>query len=79
MQTGVSLVKFLLIFLFTGIGLFAAFKVLVKPCDVFTPIAEDEVRCECLGVKFNLDNWLGNPAEDTAQTQCFGIVTSVVQ
>jgi len=79
MQTMTSITKFGLIFLFTVIGLFSAYKLLINPCDFYTPVQSDEVRCTCVGIKFNLDNWLGNPTEDTAQTQCFGIVTATVE
>lgn len=76
MQIAISFIKFLLIFIFTAIGFYAAFKVLVNPCDIYTPIVEDEIRCECTGIKFNLDNWLGKEAGEVSQTQCFGIITS---
>lgn len=76
MQTSIAIIKFLLIFLFTAIGIFAAFQVLVKPCDIYAPLPEKEARCDCQGIKFNLDNWLGNSDNEITRVQCFGIVTA---
>lgn len=76
-----KLIHFILAFAVAALTLYLAWVILVHPCNIYTPIYNDEKRCLCLGKTIDFNKWLGKfePDRVVHYESCVGFVRKVIK